>query len=131
MSEYQIAKVDRVGDSRSEYIEADNDLDAIEHGKHALGEEHSWQRSTATETTRVMVAVLSIDGEGITDNVWDGSHHLHPKAPKCHEAYHKWSRRTDGDTVTDSCEHCGSIRDIELYNEDCHGVAVKYRWADQ
>ena len=127
MSEYQIATVDCVGDARSEYVEEGGAHDAIERGKRALGEEHAWQRLTATKTTRVMVIVLSIDEEGVTDNVCDGSHYVHPRAPKCHGADHMWSRQTDGNTVTDACARCGATRDIELCNEDSHGVRVQYR----
>ena len=42
------------------------------------------------------------------------------------ETPHSWSRRIDGDRITDSCEHCDVVRDIEP-DKDGHGIVVKYR----
>ena len=82
MSEYIVTTIDALGDSSDKYIEADSDENAIEEGKWAFDNERSWQRTSADSTTRVFVAVFSIDEEGEQDDIWSRQLDIHPDGPR-------------------------------------------------
>ena len=125
MPEYVVSTIDALGDSSDSYIEADNDGAAIEEGKWAFDNEMDWQRASADRTTRVLVAVFSIDEDGVTDDLWDKQLDVHPKARKCRGACHRFDRTVDGDTITDICRHCDIVRTVKP--DEYGDIKVAYR----